>query len=152
ALSPPRPLLDSPKTAFNGALTPHRSFATGTLSLPDVKRVKDAFGVTINDVVLGMVAGSLQRWLAKRGPLPVRPLVAGVPVSTDDRDAAARLEGNRVSNLFTSLCTDVDDPVARLRAIHAVTGEAKLVHNLLGADTLADWSEYTPPAPYAWFM
>ena len=148
----PRPILDTAKTPFNGALTPHRSFATATLPLADVKTVKDAFGVTVNDVVLAMVAGSLRAWLSKRGALPDRALVAGVPVSTDDPDGMRRLGGNKVSNMFTSLRTDIADPVARLHAIHDVTSAAKEMHNLLGADMLADWSEYTPPKPYSWFM
>jgi diacylglycerol O-acyltransferase len=152
AVSTPRPILDSPRTPFNGALTARRSFATATLPLEDLKTVKSAFGVTINDVVLGMVAASLRSWLAARGPLPTRALVAGVPVSTDDPGEISRLGGNRVSNLFTSLRTDLDDPIERLHAIHEVTSAAKVVHNLLGADTLADWSEYTPPRPYAFFM
>jgi diacylglycerol O-acyltransferase len=148
----PRPILDTARTPFNGSLTAHRSFATGTVPLADLKTVKSAFGVTVNDVVLAIVAGALRAWLDKRSALPDRALVAGVPVSTDDADAVARLGGNKVSNMFTSLCTDVEDPVARLEAIHAITKEAKVVHNLLGADMLADWSEYTPPRPYAWFM
>ena len=75
-----------------------------------------------------------------------------MPVSTDDPDAIQRLGGNKVSNMFTSLATDIDDPVERLHAIHAVTSAAKEMHNILGADMLADWSEYTPPRPYSWFM
>ena len=148
----PRPILDTAKTPFNGALTPHRSFATATLPLSDVKRAKAAFDVTVNDIVLAIVAGSLRAWLEKRNALPDRALVAGVPVSTDDPDAVKRLGGNKVSNMFTTLATDIADPVARLRAIHDVTSAAKEVHNLLGADMLADWSEYTPPRPYSWFM
>jgi diacylglycerol O-acyltransferase len=148
----PRPILDTARTPFNGSLTAHRSFATATVKLADLKTVKAAFGVTVNDVVLAMVAGSLRAWLDKRGALPDRALVAGVPVSTDDPDAVARLGGNKVSNMFTSLCTDIEDPVERVAAIHAITKEAKVVHNLLGADMLADWSEYTPPRPYAWLM
>ncbi|HEX4820600.1 MAG TPA: wax ester/triacylglycerol synthase family O-acyltransferase [Acidimicrobiales bacterium] len=148
----PRPILDTANTPFNGALTPHRSFATSTIPLDDVKAAKNALGVTINDIVLAMVAGSLRAWLQKRNALPERALVAGVPVSTDDPDGVRRLGGNRVSNMFTTLATDIDDPVARLRAIHDVTSAAKEMHNLLGADMLADWSEYTPPRPYAWFM
>ena len=85
-------------------------------------------------------------------PLPERALVAGVPVSTDDPDAIKRLGGNKVSNMFTTLATDIEDPVERLRAIHDVTSAAKEMHNILGADMLADWSEYTPPRPYSWFM
>ncbi|MEY2447866.1 MAG: diacylglycerol O-acyltransferase / wax synthase [Acidimicrobiaceae bacterium] len=148
----PRPILDTASTPFNGSLTAHRSFATSTLALADLKEAKTAFGVSINDIVLAMVAGSLRSWLDKRGALPDRALVAGVPVSTDDPDAIRRLGGNKVSNMFTTLATDVEDPVERLRAIHDVTSAAKEMHNILGADMLADWSEYTPPKPYSWFM
>ena len=151
-IATPRPILDTARTPFNGSLTAHRSFATSTLALADVKEAKTAFGVTINDIVLAMVAGSLRVWLDKRGALPDRALVAGVPVSTDDPDAIRRLGGNKVSNMFTTLATDIEDPIQRLRAIHDVTSAAKEVHNVLGADMLADWSEYTPPRPYSWFM
>ncbi len=78
--------------------------------------------------------------------------MAGVPVSTDDPDAIQRLGGNKVSNMFTTLATNIEDPVERLQAIHDVTSAAKEMHNILGADMLADWSEYTPPRPYSWFM
>jgi diacylglycerol O-acyltransferase len=148
----PRPILDTARTPFNGSLTPNRSFATATLPLADLKEAKTALGVTINDIVLAMVAGSLRSWLDKRGALPDRALVAGVPVSTDDPDAITRLGGNKVSNMFTTLATNIEDPIERLRAIHDVTSAAKEMHNILGADMLADWSEYTPPRPYSWFM
>lgn len=149
---PPRPIVDVPNTPFNASLTPHRTFATATVPLARVKAVKAAFDVSVNDVVLAMVAGSLRAYLDARRSLPDRALVAGVPVSTDEPGAEPRLGGNKVSNLFTSLRTDLGDPVARLQAIHEVTRAAKHVHNLLGADMLADWAEYTPPKPYAWFM
>ena len=51
------------RTSFNAALTPHRAFATATLSLPDVKLVKNAFGATVNDVVLALCAGALRNYL-----------------------------------------------------------------------------------------
>ena len=152
AVTTPRPILDTARTPFNGSLTPHRSFATSTLALADVKEAKSAFDVSINDIVLAMVAGSLRAWLDKRGALPDRALVAGVPVSTDDPEAIRRLGGNKVSNMFTTLATNIEDPVDRLHAIHHVTSAAKEVHNILGVDMLADWSEYTPPRPYSFLM
>jgi diacylglycerol O-acyltransferase / wax synthase len=152
AVSPPRPILDTPRSSIGGSLTAQRSFATADLPLDEVKIVKQAFGATVNDVVLAVVAGALRSWLLDRGEVPDRPLVAGIPVSSDRPDDVARLGGNRVSNLFTSLATDVEDPVERLRAIHAVTAVAKQVHNLLGAELMQEWVQYTPPAPYSWAM
>lgn len=151
-VNPPRPILDTPRTSFNAGLTPHRVFVSTSLPLAPVKAVKDAFGVTMNDVILSVVGGALRTYLSERDELPSRALVAGVPISTDGPGAHARLGGNKVSNLFTTLATDEDDPVTRLRSIHAVTSEAKVVQRLLGAEMMQDWVQYTPPGPYSWFM
>jgi len=150
AVSPPLPVLDTPNVSFSTSLTARRSFATTTLPLDDLRAVKAAAGATVNDVLLTLVAGALRDYLNDRGELPDAPLVAGVPVSTDRPDEMRRLGGNKVSNLFTALPTNLDDPLARLAAVHEVTVAAKEVHNLLGVDMLADWVEYTPPRPYAW--
>jgi diacylglycerol O-acyltransferase len=149
---PPRPMMDTPRTSFNAALTPYRSFASATYRLADVREIKSAFGVTVNDVVLAAVGGALRQYLVARGELPDRPLVAGVPVSTDRPDEIGRLGGNRVSNLFTTLATDEPDPVRRLQAIHSVTAEAKVVQNLLGVEMMQDWVQYTPGKPYSWVV
>ncbi|MFM8971412.1 MAG: wax ester/triacylglycerol synthase domain-containing protein, partial [Actinomycetota bacterium] len=49
----------APRLTWNGSITPHRKVAFATISLADVKEVKAAFGVIVNDVVLAMVAGAL---------------------------------------------------------------------------------------------
>ncbi|HLF99547.1 MAG TPA: wax ester/triacylglycerol synthase family O-acyltransferase [Acidimicrobiia bacterium] len=139
-----------PKVRFNTSLTPNRRYVMTSLSLDDVKRVKDGFGVTINDVVLAACGGGLRRYLERHDLLPDRSLIAGVPVALAEH--GERLEGNRVSNLFTTLRTDLADPVERLVSIHDVTAQAKVVHQALGAETLADWSDMTPAGPFALFM
>ena len=146
-VSVPRPLLDVPRTPFNGALTARRNFATATLRMDELKEVQRAHEVTLNDVVLAVVGGAVRRWLQVDGRLPDRSLVAGVPVATDAPDAAPRLGGNRVSNIFTSLATDIEDPHERLRMISRVTRESKLIHQTLGASMLVDWVQFAPPAP-----
>lgn len=147
----PRPVLDTPPTSFNGALSARRSFATASLSLGDARAVKAAYGVTLNDVVLGVVSGALRTYLGERGELPARPLVASVPTSAEHH-GEAHLEGNRVSSLFTTLATDVADPVERLRAIHTVAAEAKAVQRVLGAELLGDWAAYAPPPLFGWVL
>ncbi|MCU1592396.1 MAG: Diacylglycerol O-acyltransferase [Frankiales bacterium] len=149
---PPRPILDTPRVSFNGAITARRSFATTSLSLADVRAVRAATGVTFNDVVLGVVAGGLCSWLEQKGERPSSSLTAGVPVATDRAGGVARLAGNRVSNMFTSLCTDIEDPVKRLHAIAEVTAQAKVMQETLGLKMLEDWVQYTPPAAFSFFM
>lgn len=146
----PVPVLHAPRVSFNGALTPLRSFATVTLPLAELKRVRAQHGgVTLNDVVLAITSGALRRWMADHDERPASSLLAGVPISADERDAVPRLGGNRVSNLFTTLATDIDDPVERLRTIARTTGHAKRINAQLGSTILADWSQFTPPRPFA---
>jgi diacylglycerol O-acyltransferase len=147
----PLPVLSSPRTSLNTSLTSERSFATTSLPLADARRVREAFGVTLNDVVLATVGGALRAYLAERGELPARALVAAVPTATAG-DVVPRLAGNRVSNLFTSLATDQVDPGQRLLRVHEVTAEAKAMQDLVGSETLGDWVQYVPPRPYAWVM
>lgn len=149
--SPPMPLLDAPHAAFNGALTGERVFASASLPLADVKAVRAAFGVTVNDVALAFVSGAIRRYLLARGALPSKPLVAEVPAATDVR-GATRLSGNRLSNIFTSLCTDVADPVERLKAIRATVVSAKEIHERLGSDMFNEWSHFAPPRAFAGFV
>ncbi len=149
-MSPPLPFT-TPKLSFNTALTPRRRFVTTSLSLTEVKSIKRALDCTVNDVVLALCAGALRRYLEERGELPDRALMAGVPTSirsaepSRDRTHA----GNQVSNLFTVLPVQLADPKERVRVIHETTKGAKEQLNLLGAEMLADWSEITPPLPFA---
>lgn len=138
----------TPKLRFNRALTPRRRFVSTTLPLEEVKAVKQALACSVNDVVLALCAGALRRYLDARGELPDRALVASVPVSTR-ATGARRNAANNVSNLFTTVPVQLADPRARVAEIHAVTAAAKDQLEQLGPDMLADWSELTPPLPFA---
>ena len=140
--------LTAPKTPWNTAITPHRRLAFTRVSLTDVKHIKDAVGCTVNDVVLGLMGGTLRRYLEDHGGNPPEPLIAVCPVSVRTDDQRGQLN-NKVSAMFTSLATDVDDPVERLRRISRVTRGAKEDHNALGANLLQDWAEHAAPTTFA---
>lgn len=140
--------LTAPKTPWNAAITPHRRLSFTRVSLDDVKRIKNAVGCTVNDVILGLMGGTLRRYLEKHGGNPAEPLVAVCPVSVRGDEERGQLN-NKVSAMFTSLATDVDDPVDRLRTISRVTRGAKEDHNALGANLLQDWAEHAAPTTFA---
>ena len=140
--------LTRPSTAFNNKIGPHRRFAFTTVPLAEVKAVKTALGVTVNDVVLGMCAGALRVYLEKRGELPEESLRCMIPVSVRT-ESEANTWGNRVSGMMAALATDVADPVERLQVIHQETLRAKESLGALPADLLTDVAEFAPPAIFA---
>jgi diacylglycerol O-acyltransferase len=142
----PRPGPDTPPCSFNAGFTPGRRFARASLPLVDVKLVKDVAGVTVNDIVLAVVAGALRDYLDQRHGLPDRPLVASVPVGMDAPDDPSRAVGNCFTRLVTSLATNVADPWARLQMISTVTRESKRCLDLMGREVLGEWLDLVPPA------
>lgn len=138
----------APRTPFNAAITAHRKVAVARLSLEDVKRVKKAFGTTVNDVVLALCSGALRRYLESLGALPEESLVSVVPISVRGQ-GADESSSNQVSAMFVSLATDIADPVERLRAIAASTRGAKEDHAAIGATLLQDWAQFAAPAVFA---
>jgi WS/DGAT/MGAT family acyltransferase len=140
-----RPPLRAPKTPFNAPITAHRRFAFRALALADVKAVKNAAGLTVNDVVMALATGALRRWLQDHEALPETPLVAAVPISV--RTAAeAGAAGNRISGLVAALPTQLPDPVDRLRVVHEAMRAAKEQHGALPADLLSDVTQFAIPA------
>jgi diacylglycerol O-acyltransferase len=135
----------APSTPWNRAITAHRRFAFRTLRLADAQTVKHAFGVTVNDVVLALCAGALRAYLDEGDVLPSRALVAMVPISVRQRAQRGEFT-NRVTGTTVPIHTDLDDPVARLRAIHDSMAAAKELHEAIPATILTDVTEFVPPA------
>jgi diacylglycerol O-acyltransferase len=113
----------APKTPLNASITNQRVFATAKVDLKEALGVGKAFGATLNDVVMAIVSGAMRRYLDEHGALPVKSLVAAVPVSLRaDGDTEMN---NQVSLMLLSLCSDIDDPQARMRAIVKASARMK---------------------------
>ena len=135
----------APATPFNKAITPHRRVAFRSVDLATVKAVKNAFGVSVNDVVMTMCAGALRRWLQDHDALPDAPLVSMIPVSVRDETSKGKL-GNKVSAMLASLPTNVDDPAQRLAIVHEATKVAKAQQAAIPQGLVDDISDFSPPA------
>lgn len=126
----------APRTSLNRRFTARRSVAFACLELDDVKKVKNHFGVTVNDVVMALASGVVRQFLLDRGELPARSLVALVPSSVHDQnEQPAR---NKVSGMFTRLQTQIADPVERLRAVAEANAIAKEQSSAISATLLQD--------------
>jgi diacylglycerol O-acyltransferase len=120
----------APRTMFNVPIGGARRVAAQSWSLDRFKRIKQAAGVTVNDVVLAMCAGALRHYLIEQNALPDAPLIAMVPVSLR-KEADADSGGNMTGVLLCNLATDTEDPAKRLDAINTSMRDNKEVFTQL---------------------
>lgn len=139
------PARAAPETPLNRTITAQRRFSYRAFDLADIKTIKTAFGATINDVVMALCAGALRRYLTHHDALPDDPLIAMVPMSIRTGDEADPWT-NRVSSLFVSIPTDLDDIDERIASVHDAMAAAKKRHDLIPAEELIGMAEAAPPA------
>ncbi|MBW2243515.1 MAG: wax ester/triacylglycerol synthase family O-acyltransferase [Deltaproteobacteria bacterium] len=140
--APPLPMF-VPATRFNGEVGPRRAFSCASVSLDDVKAVKNRFGVTINDVMLALTGAALRTYLETRDELPDQSLVAVVAVSK--RSAGDDEIGNQVTMVPCVWATDEPDPVERLLQIHRNAKISKDLSANYDADMTVGLGESMPP-------
>ncbi|MYV99817.1 wax ester/triacylglycerol synthase family O-acyltransferase, partial [Streptomyces sp. SID3343] len=133
-----------PRTRFNAPVGKERAYGFCTVSLADIKVVKNAFGVKVNDVVLAIVSGALRELLDEAGELPLEQLVASVPV--DATRGGERASGNMITGMLVGLATDVEEPAERLLCVHENSNAAKAVQSAMGAELLSGLAKAPPPA------
>lgn len=109
---------------------PDRAVAFVTCALEELRALGKAAGpgVTVNDVLLCLVAGAMRRWLLTEG-FRSAPMKVQVPVSMHPHLGEDDPCGNRDSFLFVSLPLAEPDPVARLRKVSAATRRRKNRHD-----------------------
>ncbi|HEY1688632.1 MAG TPA: wax ester/triacylglycerol synthase family O-acyltransferase [Solirubrobacteraceae bacterium] len=139
----------APSTPFNVEIGPHRRFVGVTNRLEDFKLVKNAFGGTVNDVVLAVVSGALRSFLISRGVrtegLELRALV---PVSVRGADQHHQL-GNRIAVMRGPLPIYIADPLHRLRFVKDAMEGLKESKQALGAEMLTNVQNFAPPTVLA---
>ncbi len=137
--------LAAPGSMFNVAIGPYRRFATVRADLAELKRIKNAAGGTVNDVVLAAVAGALGRYLREHGHSTRElELRAMVPISVRGADEHGAL-GNRVSSYMAPLPVWCDDPAQRLRLVSETMGDLKQSKQAVGASLMTELADFAPP-------
>lgn len=138
-------------TPLSGTLSQSRLVVALETRLDDYRRIRDAHGGTINDVILAVVAGGLRAWLMNRGETlrGTRQLQALVPVSVIDSDLEATSMGSQIAPHYVELPVGEVSPVVRLHQVsysfdaHAATGRA------VAADRLAGITGFAPATFHA---
>ncbi len=138
-------LSGAPDSPLNVRIGPHRRFAWAEGDLAQFKAIKDAFGGTINDVVLTVVAGGLRAWLIRRGSdTEGLTLKAMVPISVR-ADAARGALGNQVAAMYAPLPVGIADPVERFRTIHHAMRGLKESGQAVGAQAITRLADAAAP-------
>jgi WS/DGAT/MGAT family acyltransferase len=135
-------LQGAPASALNRDLSPLRRLAWAERPLEELRTIRRAYGVTINDVMLTAVAGAMRSYLLDHGEQPL-PLKAMVPVNVRKPE---ELLGNRVSFVFVELPCEEPYPLKRLHAVHASMTQRKRHGEPEGADLALKAAEHAPPA------
>ena len=104
----------APESVLNQRISASRRFAAQDWELSRIKAAAHACDATLNDVVLAMCASALRKYLLELKALPLKPLIAMVPVSLRDDDTDT---GNRVAMVLANLGTNEENPFKRLQVI-----------------------------------
>jgi diacylglycerol O-acyltransferase / wax synthase len=133
-------------SSLNGPISPHRRWTWTTASLTQVKKIRRALNVTVNDVVLAAVTTGFRELLQARGELEdglvVRTLV---PVSLRGEDEH-RPVSNQVSAVLANLPVSEPDPVRRLELLHQQMADLKRSRQAVGAELLTEMLGFAAPA------
>ena len=135
----------APPSPLNVPIGPHRRFRWVTADLGEFKRIKNAHGGTVNDVVLTVVTGALGRHLRSRGASTSSlELKAMVPISVRAEEEHGAL-GNRVSAMMATLPVWCEDPVERLAIVRSRMGDLKQSKQAVGAEMITELANFAPP-------
>ena len=124
----------APSSFLNDPIGPRRTLVGHSLPVAELLALKQARGVSLNDVALAVVAGALRRLSLLRHVAPA-PLKVMVPVSRRAPGEEAAM-GNRIAFVFITLPVHARDPLVRLEAIRAETAAFKGTGRAGGGEAL----------------
>lgn len=138
------PVLRFHGSSLTAPVGPHRSFTWTSRPLEDAKKIKDALGGTVNDVVLSVIThGFRELLLASGDSVEGRTVRSMVPVSLRARDEHGIFD-NRVSALFVDLPVGIEDPVERLAAVRSQMDHLKRTGQAVAAKALIGLGNFAP--------
>lgn len=143
----PELMVPMEKLPFNRPCSGEREVYWNEFPFAEARAIRTACGVTVNDVVLGVVAGAVSRYCELHGQtVKNRFFRAMVPVNLRDPSDAPGVVGNRISLLPVVLPLGIRDPVERVRHINAQTQAMKAARIAELVRMGIAWMGVLPPA------
>ena len=136
----------APPSPLNVPIGPHRRLARAAVPVADLKRIKDTFGGTVNDVVLAVVAGAIRYWMDDRGlQIDGVELRAAVPVAI----RAGRRAPRPIALMHAPLPVGEADPLVRLERIRRAMSENTAGRRTVAAERMTASERFGPPSVLA---
>ncbi|MEX1286779.1 MAG: wax ester/triacylglycerol synthase family O-acyltransferase [Acidimicrobiia bacterium] len=138
-------LSPSSETPINERIGPNRRFTWAQTPLEDLKTVRRAFGVTVNDVVLSVASGAIRRFLIEHRGFDADgvDIRAMNPVSVR-ADSTFGESSNQVAMWLVHLPVHEPDPGSRVRFVAEQTATLKEDRHAEGAAALVQGAAATP--------
>jgi WS/DGAT/MGAT family acyltransferase len=134
----PFPLFSAPHSPFNRQITANRQIISTSVDLSRLKAIKASLAdVTLNDVVLGLCAETLRRYMANQNADITKSLVAMTPISVRS-NSLRKATGNQMSAMLLDLSTCEPDPALRIRKIHWNAVASEPYRDAIAADRLTE--------------
>jgi WS/DGAT/MGAT family acyltransferase len=105
---------------LSGVASARRNYAFATLPLAELKTLGQREGATVNDMLLTVLDGALERYLAGQPERPSRPLVVDMPVALPGASG-----GNQIAVLQLAMGQPGTGARERLAAIREETARVK---------------------------
>lgn len=113
---------------FNVLYRGPQKFACTDIPLPDVKKIRQKSGTSVNDIILALVTATIRRYCEYHGErVRGRLFRMMVPVNLRGTVTASEL-GNRISLVPVTIPLNIRDPQKLLAAVHKRTDFLKRVH------------------------
>jgi diacylglycerol O-acyltransferase len=138
----------STPSPINEDIGPHRRFDWSPMSLDTLRTIKNREGTKLNDVVLTIVSGAIDRFFEHRGfrPQDVEDFQFRIfcPVGLSSASGGSRM-GNRVSAMSIEAPLGEKDPLKKLALIKEQTAEAKSSRQSEGVQMIEEFADWAAP-------
>jgi WS/DGAT/MGAT family acyltransferase len=138
------PVRKTPRTRFNRTISSARVVEGCSFPLEGIKAIRSlSDGCKVNDVMLTIIGGALNRYLSEKNELPDESLTAMAPISVRAENEKNQM-GNQVAAMFVPLGSQIGDGIERLAYVHKQTQQSKAMTNALGARQMTEASKVSP--------
>jgi WS/DGAT/MGAT family acyltransferase len=131
-------------SSLTGSVGPHRRWLWEYATLDEIKKIRKAYGGTVNDVILAAVTRGFRDLLESRRELTGSTLVRTlVPVSVRGEDESGKVS-NRVSGVLVNLPCGEESARRRLFLIRSQMDDLKRTHQANSGDAIARLAGFAP--------